>query len=79
MDFQDLQTLLDSADKGAIYFSLGAVQESEQLSVYMLKTLTEAFRELPYTVLWKMANSTVILKPNNVVTRAWFPQQGILG
>lgn len=77
--FQDLQAKLDEATKGIIYFSLGAIQESEQLSQYMLQTLTDAFKELPFTVLWKIANTTMINKPDNVITSAWFPQQQVLG
>lgn len=71
--------MLDEATKGVIYFSLGAVQESEQLSPHILQTLTDAFRELPFTVLWKITNTTMINKPDNVITSAWFPQQEVLG
>lgn len=71
--------MLDAATKGIIYFSLGAIQESEQLSPHMLQTLTDAFKELPYTVLWKIANTTMLNKPDNVISSAWFPQQQILG
>lgn len=55
------------------------MQESEQLSPKLLQTLADAFRELPYIVLWKMGNTTLIDKPDNVVALPWFPQQEILG
>nr|XP_032521190.1 UDP-glucuronosyltransferase 2B31-like isoform X1 [Danaus plexippus plexippus] len=74
----DLNGILDSATKGAIYFSLGALQESEHLSDNILQTLADAFRELPYLVLWKIGNTTMINKPDNVLANAWFPQQEIL-
>lgn len=79
MFFQELHVILDAATKGIVYFSLGAIQESEQLSPTLLQTLTDAFREMPYTVLWKIANTSMINKPDNVITSAWFPQQQILG
>ncbi|XP_049877723.1 UDP-glucosyltransferase 2-like [Pectinophora gossypiella] len=75
---QNLQATLDAAKKGVIYFSLGAVQESEALAPRLLKTLSEAFRELPFTVLWKIGNTTAFDKPDNVITGAWFPQQEVL-
>ncbi|KAJ8714007.1 hypothetical protein PYW08_007627 [Mythimna loreyi] len=75
---QELLTLLDSSTKGAVYFSLGAIQEAEQLSTAVLQTLADAFGELPFTVLWKIANTTMIKKPDNVFTKPWFPQQQVL-
>jgi UDP:flavonoid glycosyltransferase YjiC (YdhE family) len=70
---------LDAATKGAVYFSLGALQESEQLAPSILQTLSEVFSELPYTILWRMANTTVVNIPNNVVAKPWFTQQDVLG
>ncbi|XP_072929900.1 UDP-glucosyltransferase 2-like [Epargyreus clarus] len=75
---ENLKVLLDSATNGAVYFSLGAIQESEHLSPQVLQTLSEAFRELPFTVLWKIGNITMINKPDNVYADNWFPQQEIL-
>ncbi|XP_063831380.1 UDP-glucosyltransferase 2-like [Ostrinia nubilalis] len=75
---QNLQTFLDSATKGIVYFSLGALQEPEMLAPAILNTLADAFRELPYTILWKIANTTMINKSDNVLAQQWFPQQEIL-
>ncbi|XP_041969909.1 UDP-glycosyltransferase UGT5-like [Aricia agestis] len=75
---EDLKQLLDTNTKGVIYFSMGAIQEPEHLSVKILQTLADAFKELPHLVLWKIANSTMIKTSENVVTSAWFPQQEIL-
>ncbi|XP_021186448.3 UDP-glycosyltransferase UGT5 [Helicoverpa armigera] len=75
---QELFNLLESSTKGVVYFSLGAVQESEQLAVPLLQTLADSFGELPFTVLWKIANTTMITKPANVITHSWFPQQQVL-
>ncbi|KAJ2944738.1 hypothetical protein O0L34_g1626 [Tuta absoluta] len=75
---QNLKSVLDAATKGVIYFSIGAIQESETLAPQLLQTLADAFRELPYTVLWKIGNTTAFNKPDNVIAGAWFPQQEIL-
>lgn len=72
-------TILDSSSKGVVYVSFGAIQEAEQLSTAMLQTLADAFGELQFTVLWKIGNTTMITKPDNVITQSWFPQQPILG
>lgn len=71
--------VFNSSTKGVVYFSLGAIQESEQLSPSMLQTLADAFEELPFTVLWKISDMMMIKKPDNVITQSWFPQQQILG
>lgn len=76
---QDLKSILDSAAKGVVYFNLGALQEPEHLSSSILQTLTDAFKELPFLVLWKFGNTTMINKPDNVITNMWFPQQEVLG
>lgn len=79
VSFQSLKTALDAAKKGAIYFSIGAIQESEDLALHILQTLADAFGQLPYTVLWKIGKVTTINMPNNVIAHPWFPQQEVLG
>nr|WEU75324.1 uridine diphosphate-glycosyltransferases 34A14 [Glyphodes pyloalis] len=74
----NMQQFLDSATKGVVYFSVGALQEAETLSPSLLQTLSEAFSELPYTVLWKIGNTTMITKSDNVYAQSWFPQQELL-
>ncbi|XP_013184861.2 UDP-glycosyltransferase UGT5 [Amyelois transitella] len=75
---QNWKTVLDSATKGVIYFSLGVTQDAELLSPTILQTMSEAFKELPFTVLWKIGNTTMINKPDNVIAEGWFPQQELL-
>ncbi|CAG9789293.1 unnamed protein product [Diatraea saccharalis] len=74
----DLKTTLDSATKGVIYFSLGAIQDSEHLAVPLLQIITDVFRKLPFTVLWRIGNATAIDMPPNVVAKPWFAQQAVL-
>nr|ACN39598.1 UDP-glucosyl transferase [Bombyx mori] len=75
---QNLQSLLDSQTKGVIYFSLGTLQEAEKLSVKTLQVFADAFRELPFTVLWKIGKMSTLKLSDNVITDVWFPQQQLL-
>ncbi|XP_069360817.1 UDP-glucosyltransferase 2-like [Maniola hyperantus] len=76
---EDLKAVLDSATKGVVYFSLGAFQEPEHLLPSLLQTLADTFRALPFLVLWKIGNTTMINDmPDNVISNSWFPQQEIL-
>lgn len=74
-----MKAALDASKNGAIYFSIGADQESEDLSPHILQTLADAFSQLPFTVLWKIGNVTAFNKPDNVIAHPWFPQQEVLG
>lgn len=74
-----MQQYLDASTKGVVYFAIGAIQDAETLSPTLLQTISEAFSELPYTILWKIGNTTMINKSDNVYTQSWFPQQEVLG
>ncbi|KAJ8980328.1 hypothetical protein NQ317_008036 [Molorchus minor] len=50
---EDLQTMLDNATEGVIYFSLGSNVKSVNMAERLRNVLIETFAELPYTVLWK--------------------------
>ncbi|XP_023029674.2 UDP-glucosyltransferase 2, partial [Leptinotarsa decemlineata] len=76
---KDLQEFLDSSENGAIYFSLGSSVNSSNLDSRITNTLSQAFSELPYNVLWKREIDDLANKPDNVLIRKWLPQQDILG
>ncbi|KAF5302520.1 hypothetical protein FQR65_LT00892 [Abscondita terminalis] len=73
----DLKKLLDKATNGFIYCSLGSNAKSEDLSESTREKMLQAFKELPYTVLWKF-EANIPNKPSNVITQKWFPQQDLL-
>ncbi|XP_005175208.1 UDP-glycosyltransferase UGT5 [Musca domestica] len=75
---QDLQELLDKAENGVIYFSLGSNIKSKDLSAQKIQMFLEAFRNLKYTILWKFEEDNLPNKPGNVITRKWFPQPSVL-
>ncbi|KAK4872741.1 hypothetical protein RN001_014770 [Aquatica leii] len=75
---EELKRVLDAAENGFIYFSLGSNVKSKDLSDEKLNIIAETLGELPYTVLWKFEDKNLQNKPNNVITAKWFPQQDIL-
>ncbi|KAF5307255.1 hypothetical protein FQR65_LT06971 [Abscondita terminalis] len=75
---EELQNLLDRSTQGAIYFSLGSNVKSNQMSEEILNSINNAFKELPYTVLWKFEDEHLSNKPDNVIISKWFPQQDVL-
>jgi len=77
--YQDLQTFLDSASDGVIYFSMGSVLQSSDLPDYKRDAFLEAFSELKQRVLWKWETDALPAAPGNLRVGKWFPQADILG
>ncbi|KAF4519363.1 UDP-glycosyltransferase-07b, partial [Ephemera danica] len=75
---RDLQTFLDGAKKGAIYFSLGSNVRIDTMPPEKLNALLDAFAELPQRVLFKWESDSVPVQLENVKFSKWFPQQDIL-
>uniref|UniRef100_A0A1Y1JR85 UDP-glycosyltransferase n=1 Tax=Photinus pyralis TaxID=7054 RepID=A0A1Y1JR85_PHOPY len=73
-----LQSYLDNATEGFVYFSLGSNVKSADIDLQLRNTLLAAFAELPYRVLWKFENEDLPGRPPNVYISKWFPQQDIL-
>ncbi|KAJ3642499.1 hypothetical protein Zmor_025270 [Zophobas morio] len=75
---QHLQTILDDAKKGVIYFSMGSNAKSSQFPKEKLEAFLKAFSKLEETVLWKWEDDILPELPTNVKTGKWLPQQDIL-
>ncbi|KAJ4448921.1 hypothetical protein ANN_00313 [Periplaneta americana] len=73
---KDLQTYLDQAKEGVVYFSLGSMIRSETFTETKLRAFIDAFSQLPQRVLWKIGNISGL--PPNVKTATWLPQLEIL-
>lgn len=75
----DIQSFLDSAEHGAILFTLG--------SNLKMATVEEQKRQIILKVLGEMAPIKIVLKsemnhgnvPENIIIREWLPQSDILG
>lgn len=76
--FQDLKTILDSAEHGVIYFSLGSVVKSSKMPRETVSFLLSELAKLKQTVLWKWEDVKLPNLPKNVVVKKWFPQNDIL-
>ncbi|XP_044729148.1 UDP-glycosyltransferase UGT4-like [Chrysoperla carnea] len=80
---KDIQSYLDSAHNGFIYFSLGSNVKSYHLSDKILKTMVNVFKKLPYKVIWKLElrslrERLLIANQTNIYVSKWLPQRAIL-
>ncbi|XP_054738721.1 UDP-glycosyltransferase UGT4-like [Anastrepha obliqua] len=74
----ELQSFLDGAENGAIYFSLGSQVESKDMPAERLRIFLDVFRNMKQRVLWKFENESIINLPANVMVKKWLPQSDIL-
>lgn len=66
------------ATTGVIYFSMGSNAKSKDLPPEVKNVLLSAFKELPFTVLWKYEEDELPGRPENVKIAKWLPQQDVL-
>lgn len=76
--FQDLKDFMDNAKEGFIYFSLGSNVRSKELNQATLTAIVQAFKEVPYKIVWKFEGDDLPGKPDNVKLVRWAPQQIVL-
>lgn len=62
-----------------VYFSLGISMQGTSMPKKYLTELQAIFRDLPFKVVWKWENSTMIDKPSNVFIAKFLPQVYVLG
>ena len=74
---QDLQTLMDEAKHGVIYFSMGSNLKSADMSTSMKQSLLKIFGKLKQQVIWKFEEDLEGV-PSNIHLVKWAPQQSIL-
>lgn len=68
---------LNKSKHGVIYFSLGTNVKSNRVSPSMKTAILEAFKELPYDILWKYDIDLPEASKNVKIVR-WAPQQDVL-
>lgn len=77
----ELQTFMDEAEHGVIYFSLGTLLRSSEMPADKLTIFIDTFKMLKQRVIWKYEMETaedVREIPSNVLIRKWLPQADIL-
>ncbi|KAJ0172129.1 hypothetical protein K1T71_012102 [Dendrolimus kikuchii] len=74
---EDLQTAMDEAANGVIYFSMGSSWQSKDIPKPVKMRLLKMFSKLKQMVIWKYEEDLPAL-PDNVKIVKWAPQQSIL-
>ncbi|XP_066247772.1 UDP-glucosyltransferase 2-like [Euwallacea similis] len=75
---EDLKKLLDSAEEGVIFFSLGSNAKSSTLSKELIGTIATSIGKLNQKVLWTFDDDHIKNAPANLKISKWFPQVDIL-
>ncbi|CAK1545460.1 unnamed protein product [Leptosia nina] len=73
----DLKKIMESAEHGVIYFSMGSNLKSQDLPESLTRGLLNIFAKLKQTVIWKFERD-LPNRPKNVHIVHWAPQQSIL-
>ncbi|XP_065156557.1 UDP-glucosyltransferase 2-like [Atheta coriaria] len=74
---EDVQTFLDSSERGVIYFSFGSNVKYKHLPKDMVRKFIAAFEQMPYDVLWKIDVFPPNI-PSNVKIVTWVSQLSVL-
>ncbi|XP_017005920.2 UDP-glycosyltransferase UGT4 isoform X1 [Drosophila takahashii] len=74
----ELKKLLDEAEHGVVYFSMGLQVLDKWLPAGMIETMLAAFGQLKQQVIWKLNNTAIVDNSGNVYARSWLPQREIL-
>lgn len=73
-----MQSFIDEAPDGVIYFCLGTNVRSELISVEALTIIISVFSKIPQRVVMKWDTEQIENKTDNILIRKWLPQQDIL-
>ncbi|VVC36156.1 UDP-glucuronosyl/UDP-glucosyltransferase [Cinara cedri] len=75
---RDLKAIMDTAQHGVVYFSLGSVIKSSKMPQETVLILLSELAKIEQTVLWKWEDDRLPELPANIIVRKWFPQNDIL-
>nr|ATN96016.1 UDP-glucuronosyl transferase 343A4 [Aphis gossypii] len=75
---ENLQTILDAADEGVIFFSFGTVVNLNDLPKEKLKIFLNVVQKLKQKVILKWVPKDNVKLSKNIMTGSWFPQNDIL-
>ncbi|XP_050529955.1 uncharacterized protein LOC126899278 [Daktulosphaira vitifoliae] len=74
---KDILEFIDNSPDGVIYFTFGSIVFMSSLPNRIQKSFKDALSRVPQRILWKY-EGVMDDKPDNVMTKEWFPQQDIL-
>jgi len=73
----DMQQFVDGAESGVILISFGTMLSTFPDDIF--DKFSSAIKSLPsYRVIWRLANSTSLKLPTNVMASGWVPQNDLL-
>lgn len=75
---EDLQTFLDGAKDGAIYFSMGSYLKSKEFPIEKRDAFIKVFSRMKQRIVWKFEDESIPNLPKNVLIKPWMPQNDIL-
>ncbi|XP_030034156.2 UDP-glucosyltransferase 2 [Manduca sexta] len=75
---QDLKQYLDNSKHGVVYVSLETNVHPSLMEKDFLDAFLNAFRQIPYDILWKFDGDNLENVPDNVRIQKWFPQRDLL-
>ncbi|KAL1490233.1 hypothetical protein ABEB36_012962 [Hypothenemus hampei] len=75
---KDLQTFMDNAKDGVIYFSLGSNLNPSDMPKDKKDIILKVLGSRKEKILWKWNEDKLENKPDNVMISKWFPQHAIL-
>jgi glucuronosyltransferase len=74
----DIQSFLDGAEHGAIYFCIGSYMQSSTMPKEKIQAILKVFGKLKQRVLWKYESDDLEKQPRNLMIKKWLPQSDIL-
>ncbi|KAK5645029.1 hypothetical protein RI129_006329 [Pyrocoelia pectoralis] len=74
----NLETFLNEAEHGAIYFSMGSILHIQDMETAKFEAIIKQLGQLPQKVLWKVDNTTLPELPSNIMVVNWAPQLDVL-
>ncbi|XP_076766939.1 uncharacterized protein LOC143433487 [Xylocopa sonorina] len=74
---QDIQSFVDDAPNGFIYFCMGTTVQFLDLFEETQQIFYDVFADLPYKIVWKLEKPP-LRKLSNVYTSPWLPQRSVL-
>lgn len=75
---KDILEFVEGAEHGCVYFSMGSILKSTDMSSQLRDDILKAFSKLKQRVLWKWEDENLPGKPDNVFIAKWFPQDDLL-
>lgn len=75
----EIENFIYSSPEDIIYFSMGSNIKSEHFPPAIRNVLLETFSSLPFKILWKFENPSLMAnRPSNVFIAKWFSQADVL-